>query len=876
MKKQLFTLLTLLVMCATGAWGAITPVYKDFSGLGNNVVYISQHSNITTTKSTAIYIATATEGNWLTSFSGNAFTGENTSSERNVANENPDDESSWSSKKLYVTKLKNHSSNEDQRTLKFYVTGITKVRCYMTANSDRTVNMDITPNGGSTTNYNSTTGPFSSGELDDSKEYLVEIYGGGADIYVHAIKFYGTSSSPTITTQPSSATYEAGEAPSALTVAATASAGNLSYQWYSNTDGDTTGKAADIINGATSATLAAADISTASAGTTYYYCIVTDGNGSSTSNKATITVEDILTPTISYANNTVTINYEGSGTVYYTTDNSDPSSSNTKVEYSAPFVLTNTCTVRAVIIKGGSAYSPIFENCKVDHSATALAVIGFGDGTYADGTWTSSDGNYVLKSSNSSEIQYYTIFSGTDGFKLNATNDYTLKVSDNIKVTSIKFVGKSRGDAIYDATIVFEGFTPENGGVIEKGTFVKTIEFTPATAKYGPSIEITTGGNQFGGYFEIYGEEYTKTANIYVVSKEWDFTEAMSAADIANLKADGTNWTWTESTDRYANNAEIAAGATITANGNTLEKLEGLTFAKFGSDRLRLNNGDYMQMNGSDFYFTIPNLKVGDKVAITYLSASTSNENRSWSTPSNATRTSADGTQTINGSTETSPKTVEYTVTTAGATQFKQSKGLNIKSIVLSSIVEGVAFTPAKDKTTYVTTKALDFSAVSPAGLKAYVATKADAGNVTLSEVGAVPAGTPLMLIGTADTEYTVPVAATATAPKTNLFLAGDGKTEFTGNTWDYILSDGTFYKISGGVLPTTKAYLHCEADPTTTTLSGARNLSVVFENEEATGVNTVQGSAVKAQGCYNLNGQRVAQPTKGLYIVNGRKVVVK
>ena len=26
----------------------------------------------------------------------------------------------------------------------------------------------------------------------------------------------------------------------------------------------------------------------------------------------------------------------------------------------------------------------------------------------------------------------------------------------------------------------------------------------------------------------------------------------------------------------------------------------------------------------------------------------------------------------------------------------------------------------------------------------------------------------------------------------------------------------------------------------------------------------------------YNLAGQRVAQPTKGLYIINGRKVVIK
>ena len=31
-----------------------------------------------------------------------------------------------------------------------------------------------------------------------------------------------------------------------------------------------------------------------------------------------------------------------------------------------------------------------------------------------------------------------------------------------------------------------------------------------------------------------------------------------------------------------------------------------------------------------------------------------------------------------------------------------------------------------------------------------------------------------------------------------------------------------------------------------------------------------------RVQSVYNLSGQRVAQPTKGLYIVNGRKVVMK
>ena len=184
--------------------------------------------------------------------------------------------------------------------------------------------------------------------------------------------------------------------------------------------------------------------------------------------------------------------------------------------------------------------------------------------------------------------------------------------------------------------------------------------------------------------------------------------------------------------------------------------------------------------------------------------------------------------------------------------------------------VTAVSITPDYAKTTYITPKALDFSGV--AGLTAYVATDAKTAGVTMTKVTTVPAGTPLLLVGTASTDYNVPVIATASAPETNYLLQGDGTTTFDGTTYDYILgSDGKFHQISGGTVATTKAYLHLASAP-----SGARELSIVFENE-ATGVNEVRGKKEEGRDeFYNLAGQRVAQPTKGLYIVNGKKVIVK
>ena len=99
-------------------------------------------------------------------------------------------------------------------------------------------------------------------------------------------KFYttGGSSNPTISVDPESATYGVNDAATALSVTATASDGDLSYEWYSNSSESTAG-ATKVAETETYTP------STSDAGTTYYYCIVTDANGSATSGFAAIEVK---------------------------------------------------------------------------------------------------------------------------------------------------------------------------------------------------------------------------------------------------------------------------------------------------------------------------------------------------------------------------------------------------------------------------------------------------------------------------------------------------------------------------------------------------------------------------------------------------------
>ena len=75
------------------------------------------------------------------------------------------------------------------------------------------------------------------------------------------------------------------------------------------------------------------------------------------------------------------------------------------------------------------------------------------------------------------------------------------------------------------------------------------------------------------------------------------------------------------------------------------------------------------------------------------------------------------------------------------------------------------------------------------------------------------------------------------------------------------------FYPASGKTIATNKAYL-------STTVSAAR-LTMAFDGE-ASGINNVNVEAAANGRIYNLNGQQVTAPSKGLYILNGKKVMVK
>ncbi len=91
------------------------------------------------------------------------------------------------------------------------------------------------------------------------------------------------------------------------------------------------------------------------------------------------------------------------------------------------------------------------------------------------------------------------------------------------------------------------------------------------------------------------------------------------------------------------------------------------------------------------------------------------------------------------------------------------------------------------------------------------------------------------------------------------------------GNQW--ILSGGEIKKANGAKITAYRAYF------TGVTLPASGKASAVFVDGETTKIGSINANGeinVENGAVYNLAGQRVAHPTKGLYIVNGKKVIIK
>lgn len=178
---------------------------------------------------------------------------------------------------------------------------------------------------------------------------------------------------------------------------------------------------------------------------------------------------------------------------------------------------------------------------------------------------------------------------------------------------------------------------------------------------------------------------------------------------------------------------------------------------------------------------------------------------------------------------------------------------------------------------TYCSSHALDFSNTDD--IKAYIvsAFKPSTGEVTLTRITDVPANTGIIVKGDADT-YSIPWGSGETLVS-NMLVGVTTNTVLNkenGENTNYILAKKNgvlgFYAVTdGSTLSAGKAYLPL---PTASLPSGAREMKLVFDDEETTGIKETINNCESVGKYYDLQGRYIAKPTHGLYIVNGKRLL--
>lgn len=170
-----------------------------------------------------------------------------------------------------------------------------------------------------------------------------------------------------------------------------------------------------------------------------------------------------------------------------------------------------------------------------------------------------------------------------------------------------------------------------------------------------------------------------------------------------------------------------------------------------------------------------------------------------------------------------------------------------------------------------------------PEGVDAYIAKQEGENNVVLQKItGALPANTGVILSSETAKEY-IPTARTTEALAT--VNAADNKlVATTGNAVPadvtaYILgkdkynnSKAVFKKLSASnrTIAQYKAYLKLDG------AQSAQLMNFAFAGSDLTGIQNVTETSAKSKTAYDLAGRKVGKLQKGIYIVNGKKVIVK
>lgn len=608
----------------------------------------------------------------------------------------------------------------------------------------------------------------------------------------------------------------------------------------------------------------------------YYIKFDTDATNLETLTPATVTFDSstralTLASAGSHASMTegATLAYPAVKT-YYTIDGSTPTAASTELTSSAT-IDGEVTTIKVITIGLGSsevttlnaAFTAVSEYTKWDFSSLSFTK------STTDGQYLSDYTLYVGANTNrdaSNGRAYFednvadaptAVGANMISFKTAVAGQVIIKLSENA-VSTIKVSDGTSDFKEYATTSASKADSQDKAGFHGGNNYYKlaTFQATAGTQYYIHATSGASSSNKVGVFYIEFQPTGNNTTTALTEETTWDF---------------GTqNDILTEFHGVTKDNMYFGEGTTNVLSGSNY--------------RIQFSGNGNTSTGANLISFKVPANVCG--TVTVQPSCATDNIVLSDGTSTLKTFTSTDDNTEVAVPVTTTSETTLYLYTPSYTTA-----GTGIYKVVWTPVTEVSATIGTNGYATFASPYPLDLTTANmPEGLTAYKAAVSGT-TVTFTLLNqTVPANTGILLQGEASGLYDIPVVASGTEVTENAFLVNTGGTTFAGDEDYYYFglkkNTLTFGTFTPGTLaiPANKAYL--KVAKSNFGGGAARELSFSFGDDETTRVETMNhalGSAallgeepITVNQYYDLQGRRVAQPTRGLYIVNGKKVVVK
>ena len=534
---------------------------------------------------------------------------------------------------------------------------------------------------------------------------------------------------------------------------------------------------------------------------------------------------------------TVSISCATAGaTIYYTQGSTPDDPTDADTEYTTPITLNAGTTIKAIAYNGSDVSDVVSATYTVQATKPTFSVDAgtYGTTKTVELSCTTAGATIYYTTDNTTPTSTSTVYSSA----------ITVSSSQTIKAIAIK-------SGLTDSEVASATYTLK----------VSTPTFSVAAGNYSEtqSVELSCATDGASIYYTTDGTTPNSTKTLY--------SSAISVSDITTIKAIAIKTSWSNSDIASAEYRVVApASLPFSFNGKktNIASTTGLIQEGLGSD---YSSKPYLKFDNTDDYLILKFNTCPDELSFDI-------QGNSFSGGTFKVQYSADGSTytdlasyTTLGDTQTKefdsndiPSTTRYI---RWIYTYKSNGNVGLGNIHLTGY-ESVTVSSA-GYTTYVTKNAVDF----PDAVTAYKAVAVKTNTVSLEEIDEAPASTPIILNASEGT-HKLPVKASAASISDNKLHASDGSVVGNGSIYALGKKNGVvgFYLVNTGVtIPAGKAYINADG-------SVREFLEFAFGDE--TGINSIENGKLTIDNYYDLSGRRVVKPTKGLYIVNGKKIFIK